>query len=129
MQLVDHRPAPDHGGAALDEEADRHDLDAVVDGGNDLVLAACRSRLSGGPIICGIDGPNTSASMMPTAAPCLRQRRGEVGGDGRLAHAALARGHRDHVAHRRQPRRARARLARHLGREDDLHLAARPAGA
>ena len=57
-QLVHHRAAPDHRPAALDEEADRDDRHAVVDGGGDLFpLASAPAATSGSPIICGSEGP------------------------------------------------------------------------
>ena len=102
--LGDHRPAPDHRRVFLDQEADRHDLDAVVDLRLDAT-AILGVGLAGKaehawlarPVDVGIE--NADAGTLGT------QGQGQVGGDRRLADAALARGYRNHVAdvrHRRQ---------------------------
>jgi hypothetical protein len=73
--------------------------------------------VSGWPIICGNGRPEHVGVEDPHARALLGQRRGQVGRDRGLAHAALARRHRDDVANLGQPLAGRAILARDLGGE------------
>ena len=57
-------------------------------------------------------GPRDVCVDEPHLRPGGGQRNSEVGGDGRLAHAPLVRGHRDHVAHALDRLLAFARVAR-----------------
>jgi hypothetical protein len=86
---VEHRPAPDDGRVLLHEEADRHDLHAVVLERQDLAVGRdlrapadvehARDRV---PPDVGVEDADLLALR--------RKRRRQVGGDRRLAHAALA---------------------------------------
>ena len=98
-RLVQHRPAPDDGGVLLDEEADRHHLDATGRfQRQDLALAVdlrfavdaehARDRVA---VDVAVERPGRVAFG--------GQRRGQVGGHRRLADAALAGGDADHVFH------------------------------
>ena len=101
-RLVEHGAAPDDGGVLLDEEADRHHLDA---GGplerDDLALLVhvraavdaehARDRVAVDVAVERADG-----------AAFGGERGGEVGGHRRLADSALARGDADHVLHLRE---------------------------
>jgi len=122
QQLVHHRPAPDDGAAALDEEADRDHLHAVVDRGDDLVagvdlpgaLGVAHHLRDRRAVDVGVhDADRGSLS---------RQRRRQVGADGRLADAALAGRHRDDVLHAGQAGVVGAvRAPAHLGGELHVH--------
>jgi hypothetical protein len=103
-RLRDHRAAPDHRLLLLDQEPDRHDLDAVrlerldapaVPARGPVALQARHARLAG-TVDVGIEEPH--------ARPVERKREREVDGRRRLADAALARGHCDDVADARQRR-------------------------
>ena len=98
QRLVEHRPTPYDGRVLVEEEADRHDLHPFGgDVGKDLALArdlglggadAEHARLRVAPHV-GVEHAHGLA-LGP-------QRGGEVGGQGRLAHAALARADADDV--------------------------------
>ena len=88
--LVEHRPAPDDGGVLVEEEADRHDLDAVGLGGT-ILRSAVDGRALGAEAEHARDGVAPHVRVEHADALALAgQRGGEVGGDGRLADAALA---------------------------------------
>ena len=110
-RLVEHRPAPgDRLVAALEEELDRHDPDAVVDlerkdlplgRHHRLAVHAHHARDRVAPHV-GVERGRAVALRM--------KRRGQVGRDGRLADPALARADADHVADARE-RAGRQRAA------------------
>ena len=96
-RLVEHRAAPDDGRVLLDEEADRHHLDAAgrvqrqdlalaVDLGFAVDAEHARDRVA---VDVAVEGAGRVAFG--------GQRRGQVGGHRRLADAALAGGDADHV--------------------------------
>ena len=96
-RLVQHRAAPDDGRVLLDEEADRHHLDAAgrvqrqdlalaVDVGLGVDAEHARDRVA---VDVAVEGAGRVAFG--------GQRRGQVGGHRRLADAALAGGDADHV--------------------------------
>ncbi len=96
--LRDHRAAPDHGLLFLDQEADRHDLDAVrlerlhalaVVADRPFALQAHHAGLAG-PVDVGVEQADPGAVE--------RQGQGQVDRRRGLADAALARGHRNDVA-------------------------------
>ena len=93
----DHRAAPDDGRLLVDHQADRDHLDAKGDERNQkglfdfgLLVEAEQARRRGAEHV-GVEQADAPA--------LLRHRDGEVGGDGRFADAALARGDRDDIAH------------------------------
>ena len=109
-----HRPAPDHRRLGLDQEADRHHLDAVaVHRGeqpllDDARLARQPEQLRHrGAVDVGVEQADLQA--------LCGQREGEVAGGGGLADAALAGGDGDDVADTRECR-ARARRSGTAGR-------------
>ena len=115
QKLVDHRPAPDHGAAALDEEPDRDDAHAVMQGRDDLVagldgrgaLGYAHHLRNRRAVDVGVQDADRRAQA--------RQRGRQVGADRRLAHAPLARGDGDDVLDARQ-----ARIRRVIGTPEDL---------
>ena len=83
-----HRPAPGDGGAGLDQLADREHADAVGGDGHDLLVDQLGpARLAHDPGLRGAVNVGVDQADL-LAQP--RQRDGEIGGDGRLADAALA---------------------------------------
>ena len=94
-RLHHHRPAPDHRRVGLHDEAERHQLHAVLLQRQDAVadhprLGDAEHHRHRGAVDVGVEQADAMAE--------LRQRQREVGGDGRLADAALAAGDRHHVA-------------------------------
>ena len=89
---VQHRPAPDHGSIALGEHADRDDLHVVRRRRHDHVLD--RGRAAGDAQHprhrMAVDVGVHHADLVARGG----QRRGQVDRDRRLAHPALAAGHR-----------------------------------
>ena len=102
--LVEHRTAPDDRGVLLEEEPDRHDLHAVGLQRQDLALG--RYLGSGGPEAeHARDRIAPDVRVQDADALTLRgERSGQVGGQRRLAHAALTRPDAEHAA---RPARAR----------------------
>ena len=95
-RLVEHRPAPDDGAVLLDEEADRHDLHAVALQRHDLALRrdgrAARDAEHARDRVAPDVGVEDAHALAVGG-----QRGGQVGGDRRLADAALARADADDV--------------------------------
>ena len=88
-RLVEHRPAPDDGGVLLHEEADRHDLHAVVLERQDLAVG--RDLRAAADVEHARDRVAPDVGVEDADLLALRrERHREVGGDRRLAHAALA---------------------------------------
>ena len=95
---VQHRPAPDHGLVARVQQAHGDHLQPIGVHGQDLPLAEGLRLLLGaehqrhvGPVHVGIQQADRRAHAF--------QRDGQIHGDRRLAHAALAAGHGDEVLH------------------------------
>ena len=90
-----HRSAPDHRRALVDQEPDRHHLDAEAFERNEPLAVRRYARFGieaeqlghGRPEQVGVENANGKSE--------LRKPDGEIAGDGRLAHAALAGGDRD----------------------------------
>ena len=102
QRLVEHRPAPHDGAVLLDEEADRHDLHAVGLQRHDLALGRDRRALAARARTCaGSSSPRRRRRGRRPSCP-RRPGGGEVGGQRRLADAALARADADDVGDLRQ---------------------------
>src|SRR5919197_667978 len=87
--VVEHRPAPDDRGVLLDEEADRHDLHAVGVERQDLALG--RDLRPAADVEHARDRVAPHVGVEDAHLLALRRERGgQVRGDRRLAHAALA---------------------------------------
>ena len=95
QELVDHRAAPHDRAVALDEEADRDDLDAPVDRRRDL---ACPPAV-----------PAARRARRASSAPTGRRRRRRAGRRSRRAAAAPAPGWSRPSTCRRRPCRRRPR--------------------
>ena len=104
QELVDHRPAPDDGAAALDEEADRDHPHAVVDRRDDLVAGVDLPGDFGGAHHLRDRGAVDVGVHDADGGALARQRGRQVGADRRLADAPLAGRDGDDVLHARQPR-------------------------
>ena len=114
---VQHGTAPDHRRVFLSQKPHRDNLDAVLFGRTDHLAVHLQLRLQAehdrhvGPVDVAVEHADARAQ--------LRQRHRQVHGHGRLADAALAGAHRDHVLHTREGRlamfggRGRANRERH----------------
>jgi len=99
---VEHRPAPHDGCVLLHEEADRHDLHAIGFERDDLALRRDRRQGRTEPVHAR-DRVAPDIGVEHTDALALAgQRCRQVGGQGRLADAALARADADHVGDLRE---------------------------
>ena len=92
-----HRPAPDDRRFLLDHQADRNDLDAIGDERHEKALLDL--RLLGQAEQARRRGAEHVGVEQADAPALLGHGDGEIGGDGRFADAALARGDGDDVAH------------------------------
>ena len=96
QDLHNDRSAPDGWRVAFDHEAKRDDLHSMRLEGNDFLVAHlgllghAQHPRDVGAIDVSVHDPHRK--------PLLRQRDGEVGGDGRLAHASLSTRNRHDVA-------------------------------
>ena len=120
-RLAGHRAAPDGGGLVFHQQPDRHHLQPVVDrrrdglaiGAGRLALNTQHQRLAGA-VDVGVEHAHARAFG--------RQGQGQVDGRGALAHAALARGHGDHVLDTGQQRlAARGGVREDLGGPGHVH--------
>ncbi len=112
-----HRPAPDDRLAFLQHQADRHGGDPVGGQGQDR-LAVGRLRAAGHAHHAGLRGTVDVGIQKTRPQPLLRQRHGQVRGQGGLADPALAGPHGDdgpHAGHRLRTRgRGRRGVAANL---------------
>jgi hypothetical protein len=96
-RAVQHRAAPHHGlVAALEEEADRHELQAVLDGRHDQIVHGDRPLPDAEHVRDRVPVDVRVEDAHPVAG--LRERDREVRRERRLAHAALAARDREHAA-------------------------------
>ena len=108
-----HRTAPEQRVGGFDEKADRHEADIHRLGREDAVLVAFAHRLREVTLATehlGLRRPVDVGVEHPDAVAHVAKREGEVGRDGRLAYAALARGDGDHMGNA-----ARRRVELRLG--------------
>ena len=99
QRLADHRPAPHHRLAGVDQKADGHHLDAIAVAHGDEFAVLLRGAGFGnaehgrlaGAVKVGIEHADAGAHAL--------QRASQIGGGGRFADAALARSHGDNVFH------------------------------
>ncbi len=101
-RAVEHRPAPHHRlVAALEEEADRHQLQVVLHRRHDQLVHRDRSLPDAEHVRDRV--PVDVRVEHADAVAELRERDREVRGERRLADAALAAGDREHAAVGRKP--------------------------
>ena len=92
-----HRSAPDHRRALVDQEADRHHLDAEAFERNEPLAVRRYARLGIEAEQLGHGRPEQVGVENADGKSELGEADGEIAGDGRLAHSALAGGDRDDV--------------------------------
>ena len=102
QRLRDHGTAPDHRLLLLDEEADRHDLDAVRDERLHALAVGRRGTLALQPEHAGLAWTVYVGVQQPDARTVEGEREREVHRGRGLANAPLARGDRDDVRDPRQ---------------------------
>ena len=127
-RLRDHRAAPDHRCFDVDHETDRQRLHAVAFHRLDA-LAVLRLRLAVDAEHRRLRRPVDVRVQHANVGAFRGERKGEIGGGGGLAHAALARGDGDDVLHAREEllRLARRAPADHRAPRDVDRLGAQRA--
>ena len=120
-----HRPPPHDGRLGRGQEANAHQLDAeLLDGLNQVLAVGALEHVRAGVLHAEHERHTRPADVgihEAHAGAGAGQGNGQVGRDGALAHAALARGHGNNVAHAGQDVAVLAH-GRHPRGQVDFHV-------